>query len=80
MTLNGALHPRSDVNRLYVPRKRGSGLINCEGCIKSEVTNLGWYFKNTTETLLIGARATTVSKTDGCTTKMDFKRNGMRRI
>ena len=76
MTMNGALHPRSDVNRLYVPRTRGGrGLISCEGCIKSEVNNLGWYIKNTTEMLLIGARATGVLKTNGCTTKMDFKRN-----
>ena len=61
---------------MYVPRKRGGrGLISCEGCIKSEVTNLGWYFRNTTETLLIGVRENGVLKTDGCTTKMDFKRN-----
>jgi hypothetical protein len=34
MTMNGALHPRSDIHRLYLPREKGRrGLINCEGCI-----------------------------------------------
>ena len=74
MTMNGALLPRSNVNRLYVPRTRsGKGLVSCKGCIESEVNNLGWYFKNSTETLLIGARVTGVLNTDGCTTKMEFQ-------
>ena len=31
MTMNNELHPRSDVARIYVPRKNGGkGLISCE--------------------------------------------------
>ena len=31
MTMYGALHPKSDVNRIYLPRARGGrGLISCE--------------------------------------------------
>ena len=31
MTMNNELHPRSDVARIYVPRKKGrKGLISCE--------------------------------------------------
>ena len=42
MTMNGALHPKGDVDRLYVTRmKGGRGLISCESCISSEKNNLG---------------------------------------
>ena len=31
----GALHPKSDVDRLYIPRKEGGkGLISIEDCVK----------------------------------------------
>ena len=33
-TIYGALHPKSDVNRLYIPRKEGGrGLISIEDCV-----------------------------------------------
>ena len=42
MTMNGALHPKGDVDRLYVPRmKGGRGLTSCESCKSSEKNNLG---------------------------------------
>ena len=44
---HGALHPKSDVERLYLPRgKDGRGLIGCETYIKSKENNLAWYIKN----------------------------------
>ena len=47
MTMHGALHPRSDINRLYMPREKGGrGLISCERCIRSEENSVGWYVKN----------------------------------
>ena len=34
-TIYGALHPKSDVDRLYIPRKEGGrGLISIEGCVE----------------------------------------------
>ena len=34
MTMNKKLHPRSNVARIYVPRKKGGkGLISCESCV-----------------------------------------------
>ena len=34
-TIYGALHPKSDVDRLYIPRKEGGrGLISIEDCIE----------------------------------------------
>ena len=37
MTINKELHPRSDVARIYVSRKRGGrGLMSCENCVEGE--------------------------------------------
>ena len=37
----GALHPKSDVDRLYIPRKEGGrGLISIEDCV--ELAIRGW--------------------------------------
>ena len=34
-TINGALHPKSDVDRLYIPRKEGErDLISIEDCVE----------------------------------------------
>ena len=53
MTMNKELHPRSDVARIYIPRKKGGrGLISCESCMRREENNLGWYVTNSEETLL----------------------------
>ena len=52
MTMYGALHPKSDVDRIYLSRKRGGrGLIGCEGCVKSEINGLGWYMRSSGELL-----------------------------
>ena len=41
LTMYGALHPKSDVHRLYLTRKnRGRRLIGIEKCIKRERNNL----------------------------------------
>ena len=51
--MNDAFHPKSDVDRLYVPRVNGGrGLISCEGCVRSEENSLGWYVKNSLDVLL----------------------------
>ena len=31
---------------------RGQGLISCEGCIRTEESNLGWYVSNSVEPLI----------------------------
>ena len=37
MTMHGALHPKSDIDRVYLSREMGGrGLISCEGCIRME--------------------------------------------
>ena len=53
MTMNKERHPRSDVTRIYVPKKkRGRGLTSCESCVRREENNLSWYVKNSEEALL----------------------------
>ena len=53
MTMNKELHPRSDVARIYVSRKKGGrGLISCERCVRREEDNLSWYVRNSEEALL----------------------------
>ena len=40
MTMNKEIHPRSDVARIYVSRKRGGrGLMSCENCVRGEDNN-----------------------------------------
>ena len=55
MTMYGGLHPKSDVDRLYVKRKEGGrGLISLERCIREEENGLGFYVANWKKTLLEG--------------------------
>ena len=53
MTMNKKLLPRSDVARIYLPRKKGGrGLISCESCVRREENNLSWYVRNREGALL----------------------------
>ena len=55
MTMHGALHPKSDFDRVYLSREMGRrGLISCEGCIWMEENKLGWYVRNSVEPLTEG--------------------------
>ena len=55
MTMYGAFHPKSDVDRLYVKRKEGGrGLISVERCVKEEENSLKIYISNSEEKLVKG--------------------------
>ena len=44
LTMYGVLHPKIDIDRLYLNRKhRGRGLISIEMCVRLEENNLGLY-------------------------------------
>ena len=46
MTMNKELHPRSDIDRLYVSRmERRRGLTRCKMCVKTEENSLECYAK-----------------------------------
>ena len=41
MTINKEFHPKSDIDRLYVPRRKGGrGLLSCKSCIMTEENTL----------------------------------------
>ena len=53
MSMKGALHVRSSVNRLYLKRKEGGrGLIGVEECVESEKRGLSDYLRNSDEWML----------------------------
>ena len=81
MTLHAALHPKTDVDRLYLPRqKRGRVLINCEMCVKAEENNLAWFIRNSNERLLEGATKTKILNSEGAQEKDEFKRERLNAI
>ena len=75
MTTYGGLHPKSDVDRLYVKRKEGSrGLISVERCIREEENILGFYVANLEENLIIGVSADEKINTRENITSAEFKK------
>ena len=58
MTMHGALHPKIDVDRVYLSREiGGKRFISYEGCIMMEEKNLGWCVRNSVEPLIEGMKA-----------------------
>ena len=52
LTIYGAFHPKSSVNRLYMKRKDGGrGLISLRDCTDSEIRNIEEYIANSEEEL-----------------------------
>ena len=53
LTMNKMLHPQSDVDRLYIPRKEGGrGLLGVEDCVQIQVESLAKYVSASDELLL----------------------------
>ena len=75
MTRYGALHPKSNVARIYLPRKRGGrGLISCEKCIRTEENSIGCYIRDSVEPLLVKVAEAGLIDTETCIAKEEFKR------
>ena len=59
----GALYPKSDVGRLYIPTKKGGkGLISIEDCVELARRGQDMYVHRSEERLIHGARG---DKIDG---------------
>ena len=56
-TIYGAMHLKSDVDRLYISRKRGRGLISIEDCVELAIRGLEIYVHESEERLIQAARA-----------------------
>ena len=75
MTLFSALHPKCDVDRVYVePQKGGRGLIGREIYVKVEENNLAWYFRNSNERVMAGVKKIKILYSEGAKEKNEFKR------
>ena len=69
------LHPKSDVDRLYVKIKEGGrGLISVERCIREEENSLGFYVANLEENLIRGVLTSETINTRETITSVEFKK------
>ena len=84
----GVLHPKSDIDRLYLKQKHGGrGLIGVEMSVRSKENNLGLHMHGSNEMLLKGIKELLLSKlkilwkktTSRKTAKMSLKINGNKR-
>ena len=72
-TIYGALHPKADVDRLYIPRKEGgSGLMSIEDCIELAIKRLKVYVHGSGDRLIPAARRVRI---DGLETTSVLKRS-----
>ena len=61
--IHGALYPKSDLDRLYIPRKEGGrGLISIEDCVDLAIRGLEVYVQGSEQRLIQAARG---GKADG---------------
>ena len=75
MTMYGALHPKSDVDRLYIKRKEGGrGLMSVERCVREEEDSLSFYIANSEENLVKGVAAAETINTEDTVTSGEFKK------
>ena len=88
LTMYGVLHPKSDIDRLYLKRKHGGrSLISIEICIRLKENNLDLYVRGLNEMLLKGVKKLVLSKlkvlwkkkTSKKIAKMSLKTNGTKR-
>ena len=75
----GGLHPKSDLDRLYVKRKEGGrGLICVERCIKEEENSVGFSVANLEENLIRGVLAAETINTRETISSVEFKKQNKR--
>ena len=88
LMMYGVLHPKSDIDRLYLKQKHGGrGLIGVEMSVRSKENNLGLHMHGSNEMLLKGIKELLLSKlkilwkkkTSRKTAKMSLKINGNKR-
>ena len=70
MAMHKALHPRDDIDRLYVPRKEGGrGLASIEDNVDSSIQRLGDYIEKHERGLITAPRNNTDNTIDNGMTK-----------
>ena len=77
LTIYGALHHKSDVDRSYIPRKEGGrDLLSIENCVKLAMRGLEVYVHGSKERLIEAARG---DKIDGVEAGSALKRSKKRK-
>ena len=75
ITAYGALHPKSDVDRLYVTKKEGGrGLMSVERCVKEEGNIFGFHVSNSEENLIRRVAAAETIDTEDTVMSGEFKK------
>ena len=75
ITMYGALHPKSDVDRLYIKRKEGGrGLMSVECCVREEENSFGFYVAHSEENLIKGVYAAETINAEDTLTSGEFKK------
>ena len=75
MTIYGALHPKSDVDRLYIKRTEGGrGLMSVERCVREVENSLGFHVSNFEKNLIKGVAAAKTIITEDTVTSGEFKK------
>ena len=75
MTMYGGLHPKSDVDRLYVKRKEGGRrLISVERCFREEENSLGFYVASLEENFIRGLSTAETINTRETITSVEFNK------
>ena len=73
MTMFGALHPKSDVDRLYIKRKVGSrSLMSVERWVREEENSLSFYDNNSEENPIKGLSTAKMINTEDTVTSVEF--------
>ena len=74
LTMHGGFHPKSDVDRLYLPRKLGGrGICSIEDCVEEERLSIAMYLSQNQEELLKFARKELKLPTEN-ESKLEFKK------
>ena len=75
MTMYGALHPKSNVERLYIKRKEGGRcLISVERSVREGQNSLDFYVANSKENLLKGVAAAETINTEDTVLSEGFRK------
>ena len=76
LVMYGTLHPKSDIDRLFLKRKHGGrDLISIEMYVRSEENNLSLYVRESNEMLLKDVKKIIIVKTENLMEEEDFKKN-----
>ena len=71
LTMHNGLHPKSNVDRIHIPREEGGrGLISVEDCVESATLGLERYFNDSDERLIKSARKISGGHNE---TKVEYK-------